>query len=196
MKIQLKYIETKEIDVKNLHELANAIKASSYGYFEFETCYGDNYGNHIFYFAKINVEEPPLNANEEDVPFDICRRTCIISWAPFSLLDPNRGIVASNMEDWDFERILQAATNLYEYKVVYRPQSINLIESEIDAQAIDQEIVAEIIKQRYQQNLQDQLEYERKQELEFDGLFLQSNDNKPDWLGGTETEEEFWSHTD
>ena len=200
MNVELKEIITKKIEVKNLKELVEAIGAKYYGYFAFETGFGGNYGDHIFYFARI-IHQGSYNGIVDDPLI------CAVTWAAFSL--EGQEISSTNLEEYDVENIIKAATNLYEYKTIYHPLSINTFEKHIDDDMIDASTIENWIKSIYQEDLENCLKAEQEAEREFEDLNFDSPDGDlqfdpdsgtyehyPDWLGGAESEEDFWEHTE
>lgn len=188
MKLTVREITTRVLEVQTLKELVELLKIDAVSYFKVD--WGDWFDIVIF-FEKLKCNKNPIGRVSVDL---------IISWIPVMLSDVNAEIKPDNIECPDLKEIYQAAVSLYEYNnnnILPKDISFRIFRHS-DIGEISLENIEEMIHQNYLQEMVAQYDDGSECGEEWNDFDYHDDDDdyKPDWLGGMETEKEFWEHTD
>ena len=166
MEISLRYVTTKNIEVRTIGDLTEAVGANLFGCVAVDWLPAPR--NYVVYFAETKDSK--------------YHQLCHVSW---TILDHH-----ISGDDEDISPVAELAKDIYEWEIqkCHRKRK-GLFTSQLswhDKTIIGEKEILKFI-QREEEDLKNEVVPPADTPL---------NDEGPDWLGSSETEDEFWEHTE
>ncbi len=166
MEISLRYVATKTIEVRTVRDLAEAVGANLFGCVTVDWLPAPK--NYVVYFAKTKDSK--------------YHQLCHVSW---TILDN-----PVSEDDENISPVVELAKDIYEWRIQeHHRKRKGLFTSQLSWHnkiVIGEKEILKFI-QREEEDLKNEVVPPADTPL---------NDEGPDWLGGSETEDEFWEHTE